>query len=48
VFECLINPSTREKQELVPFRAYGVNYINTITWRNNNDCTCLRDNKVEA
>jgi hypothetical protein len=26
VFECLINPSTRERQELVPSRAYGVKW----------------------
>jgi hypothetical protein len=27
VFECLINPSTRERQELVPSRAYGVEWM---------------------
>jgi hypothetical protein len=27
VFECLINPSTRERQELVPSRAYGVKWM---------------------
>jgi hypothetical protein len=26
VFECLINPSTRERQELVPSRASGVKW----------------------
>jgi hypothetical protein len=32
----------------MPFRAYGVNYINTLTWRNNNDYIFLGDNKVGA
>ena len=27
MFECLINPSTRERQELVPSRAYGVKWM---------------------
>jgi hypothetical protein len=29
VFECLINPSTRERQELVPSRVYGVKVDDT-------------------
>jgi hypothetical protein len=27
MFECLINPSTRETQELVPSRDYGVKWM---------------------
>jgi hypothetical protein len=48
MFECLINLSTKEIQVTSAFRVYGVNYINTLTWRGNNDYTCLKDNKVEA